>query len=184
MKDKLGLWKLIRANQTMAIVIVVVICILLSYGIFFTPRMEELRVKYLECKLCENQIVDARNQIQAASNLDKERSARVLISEKEAAAGIDDFTTHGKSLGVKFISIKPLDAIVPKGMPYKILPIEMEIEAKDDQFVKFLGSIDELKKAIVTVKSFDIIPDEDDSEILKADMVTEVYLSLKDKNAQ
>jgi len=183
MKDKLDLWKLIRANQTMAIVIVVAICMLLAYGIFFMPRLKELRVKYLECKTCESQILDVRNQIQAVANLDKERSRRMLISEKEAAEGIDDFTAHGKTMGVKFISIKPSDVIVPKDMPYKILPIEMEIEAEDDQFVKFMGSIDELKKAIVTVKSFDIIPDEENNKILKVDMVIEVYLSLEDENA-
>ncbi|MDP2929660.1 MAG: type 4a pilus biogenesis protein PilO [Candidatus Omnitrophota bacterium] len=184
MRDKFDLRKFISANQIAAIMIIIVVCMSLAYGIFFLPRMKELRVKYLECRLCESQVIDARNQVQAAFKLDKERGARVLISEKEAAGGIDEFTEHGKALGIKFISIKPGSIISPEGAPYKILPIEMEIEAKDDQFVKFMGSIDELKKAVVTVKSFDITPDKEDNKILKIDMVIEIYLSLKDEHAK
>ena len=179
MRDKLDLRKIVMANRTTAVIIAIVICMPLAYVIFFLPRMKALGVKYLECRTCESQVVDAHNQIQVVAKLDKERSRRVLITEKEAAVGIDEFTAHGKSLGIKFISIKPLNVIKPKDMPYKILPIEMEIEANDDQFVKFMGSIDELKKAIVTVNSFNIMPDKERDKMLKIDMVIEVYLSLR-----
>ena len=183
MSGKFDLMKLIRANQAIAIIVAIAISISLIYGIFFFSRVKELRAKYLDCRLCENRVIDARNLIQAASKLDKEFGIRMLISEKEAASGIDEFTKYSKSLGINFLSMKPGNIIIPEGMPYKILPIEMEIEATGGQFVKFVGSIDELKKAIVTVKSFDITPDKDDGRRLKVDMVIDMYLSLKDDYA-
>ncbi|MDO8535660.1 MAG: type 4a pilus biogenesis protein PilO, partial [Candidatus Omnitrophota bacterium] len=162
------------------VIVAIVVSISLAWGIFFLPRMKELRAKYSDCRSCESQVVDARNLIEAASKLDKESGARILISEKEAASGLDEFTKHGKSLGINFLSVKPGNVIIPKGMPCKILPIEMEIEATGEDFVKFAGSIDDLKKAIVTVKNFDITPDKDDGKKLKVDMVIDMYLSLKD----
>jgi Tfp pilus assembly protein PilO len=180
MNGKFDLIKLIRANQMVSVMVVIAIIMSFVYGMLFFPRMKVLRAKYLDCRSCESQVSDARNLIEAVSRLSKESGARTLISEKEAASGIDEFTKHSKSLGINFISMKPGDVITPKGMPYKILPIEMEIEATGEQFVKFAGSIDELKKAIVTVKSFNIMPNKDDFRRLKIDMVVDIYLSLKD----
>ena len=180
MSDKFDLMKIIRANQAIAIIVSVVITVALAYGIFFFPRMKELRARYLDCRLCESQVADGRNLIEAVAKLDKATGTRMLISEKEAASGIDEFTKHSKSLGVNFLSMKPGTVIFPQGMPYKILPIEMEIESTGEQFVKFVGSIDELKKAIVTVKRMSITSDKEDDRRLKIDMVIDMYLSLKD----
>ena len=184
MSAKFDLMKFVRDNQAIAIIMAIAISISLAFGIFFFPRMKELRVKYLDCRLCESQVVDARNLIEAVSKLNKESGARVLVSEKEASLGIDEFTKSSKPLGINFLSIKPGNIIIPEGMPYKILPIEMEIEATGEQFVKFAGSIDDLKKAIVIVKSFYITPDKDDEKKLKVSMVINMYLSLKDDNAE
>jgi len=183
MSDKFDLMKLIRTNQTVVIIVSIAVIVLLGYVIFFFPRVKELHAKYSDCRLCESQVVDARGLIETVSRLDKESGARILISEKEAATGIDEFTKHSKSLGINFVSMKPGNIITPDGMPYKILPIELEIEATGEQFVKFAGSIDELKKAIVTVKSFDITPDKEDDRKLKIVMVIDMYLSLKDDHA-
>ncbi len=183
MSDKFDLMKLIRANQTIVIIAVVAVIISLAWGILFFPRIKEARAEYLDCRLCESQVADARNLIEAVSRLDKETGTRTLISEKEASSGLDEFTKYSKSLGINFISVKPGNAMIPEGMPYKILPIEMEIEATGEQFVKFVGTIDELKKAIVTVKSFDITPERDDDRKLNINMVIDMYLSLKDDYA-
>lgn len=183
MSGKFDLMKLIKANQTAVIIVAIAISISFVYGVFFLPRMKALHAKYLDCRLYESQVVDARNLIQAVSKLNKESGVRMLISEKEAASGIDEFTKYSKSLGINFLSMKPGNVVIPEGMPYKILPIEMEIEATGEPFVRFVGSIDELKKAIVTVESFDITPDKEDERKLKVDMVIDMYLSLKDDYA-
>ena len=184
MSDKFDPIRMIRDNQTIAVIAAIAVIIVLAFGIFFFPRMKELRGKYIDCRACESRVVDARNLIEAVSKLNKQSGARVLISEKEAATGIDEFTKYSKSLGINFISVKPGDATVPQGKPYKVLPIEMEIESSGEQFVRFMGTIDELKKAIVTVKSLDIIPDDGDGRRLKVDIVINMYLSLKDDDAK
>ncbi|MDO8536127.1 MAG: type 4a pilus biogenesis protein PilO [Candidatus Omnitrophota bacterium] len=183
MNDKLDLIKIIKANKTITVILSIAIGASLIYAILFFPRMKELRAKYVDCRSCESQVAEARNLVEAVSKLAKESGARVLISEKEAASGIDEFTKHGKSLGINFISIKPGNVTIPEGMPYKVLPLDIDIEATGEQFVKFAGSIDELKKAIVTVQKFDIVPNKDDPKKLKVNMVINIYLSLKDDYA-
>jgi len=148
MNVNIKLIKLIKENQVITIIIACVIVVLITYLVIFAPLMKNLRIKYVECRNCENQILDARNLISYARNIDKSYAGRVLISEKEAAAGVDEFIKHGKALGINFVSVKPRDVIIKEGSPYKILPIELDIEAQDKQLVDFMGSIDELKKAI------------------------------------
>jgi len=171
---------LIRKNQAAAIASGAALAVATAYLVFFAPLLKELGSKYAECRSCENQVIDARNLVDLGDKIDKEYGGRVLLSEKEAAAGIDEFTKHGKSLGVSFISMKPGEIVAKEGAPYKILPIDMELEANDAQLVKFMGSIDELKKAIVKVKSFDITPTKNDRRTLNAHMVIDLYLSVKE----
>ena len=177
MSGNINLMKLIKENQIAAIAIACATAAVIVYLIMFAPLAKNLKLKYTECRICENQVLDARNLISYARNIDKSYAGRVLISEKEAAAGIDEFIKHGKSLGVHFISVKPGNIIIKEDAYYKILPMDLEIEAADKQFVSFMGSIDELKKAIVTVDSFDITPDMQDRRKLHADMIINIYLS-------
>lgn len=183
MSGKFDLMKIVKANQTAAVITVAVIIISFIYLILFFPAMKELHARYVDCRSCEGQVANARNLIESVSKLDKETGARMLISEKEAASGIDEFTKYSKSLGINFLSIKPGNITIPEGMPCKILPINMEIEATGEQFVRFVGSIDELKKAIVTVRSLNIAPDKENERKLKVDIVIDMYLSLRDDYA-
>ncbi|MBI5124433.1 MAG: type 4a pilus biogenesis protein PilO [Candidatus Omnitrophica bacterium] len=174
----------IRKNQAVAAVIGAASAGLIVYVLFFAPLTRKLGPSYLECRSCESEVAEGRNLIGYARNIDKSYGRRVLLSEKDAASAIEDITGHGKVLGINFISIKPRDVVIKEGLPYKILPIEMEMEATDRQFVDFIGSIDELKKAIVTVDSFDIKPDRIDREKLSAKMVIDIYLSLKETGSE
>jgi Tfp pilus assembly protein PilO len=60
------------------------------------------------------------------------------------------------------------------------MPIELELEANDKQFVDFLGSIDELKKAIVTVNNMDITPDPNNRARLRVKTTLHLYLSTRE----
>ena len=55
--------------------------------------------------------------------------------------------------------------------------IEMQLESNDKQLSDFLGSLDELKKGIVKVDSFEIRPKAEDSTILESKLVIDVYIS-------
>jgi len=169
--------KFVRENPMVFYAAAAALAALAAYLILFAPLLKKLGLKYVECRNCENRLWDARNTIKYAENLDKSVGARVLISEKEASAGIEELTRYGKSLGITFSEIKPGDVIYSAGASYKILPVEINMEANGGQFVKFMASVDELKKAIIRMRSFDIVPDNDDKNRLKINMVAEIYLS-------
>lgn len=181
MNVKNDLLKLIKDNPMAVIIIAIVIAAFIAYATIFTPLMKETKIKYLECRHYEIECLNAHNIIEYSRTIGKSYGGRVLISEKEAATGIEEFTEHAKNLGINFISIKPQNTVLKEGTPYKIMPIELELEADGKQFVDFLGSIDDLKKAIVTVDSFDITPESGDRTRLHAKMVIDLYLSVKER---
>jgi len=184
MSDNIDIKKILKEKQAAVLAISAVLVLALVYGIVFAPITHRLRLKYQECRTCENQVRDARNIIGIGHDIDKEYGSRTLISERQAAVGIEDFTRSAKSLGINFISIKPQNVIKQENALCKILPVGLSFEASGEQFVKFLASIDELKKAIVTVKSFDITPDKNDRRQLKINMVINIYLSLREDNLE
>lgn len=164
--------RLIIALFAAAAVVTVVI-----YAIIYKPLINRLKVSYRECRLCENQVADARNMIEIAG---KTSGDRVLVAEKDTLFAMDELTKHGKTMGVNFISIRPGNIVDDPSAKYKILPIDMEIEASDEQASKFIGSLDELKKAVMKVKSFDISPDEHDRTKVKAKLTVDMYLSKRE----
>lgn len=179
MSVKNNLIKLIKENPMAVLAVVVIVAAFVVYVIVFVPMMNNMKTKYIECRSCENNVMNAHNIIEYSRTISKSYGGRILISEKEAATGIDEFTEHAKKLGIHFLCIKPQTTILKQGTPYKIMPIELELEANDKQFVNFLGSIDELKKAIVTVNNFVITPESNDRTRLHVKMVIDVYLSIR-----
>ena len=184
MKDKIDIIKIVKENQVVALIISTVFIVIFIYILVFVPLANKLRIKYLECVGSEGQVADTRHLIEMGHKIDKEYGSRVLISEQQAAAGIEEFTRYGKSLGISFLSMKPQDIIKQESAQYKILPLELSFEASGEQFVKFIGTIDELKKVIVTVKSFNITPEAGDRKKLRVNMVINIYLSLEEGNSE
>jgi Tfp pilus assembly protein PilO len=169
--------KLVKENPIVVYSIAVALVVFVTYFIIFAPVLKKLGVKYAECRICESQLSDARSTIDYAANLDKSIGTRILISEKEASAGIEELTRFGKSMGIDFSEIKPGDAKMGPDGSYKVMLVEINMEATGDQFLKFMGSVDELKRAIVRMSSFDVRPDKDDRSRLIINMVVEMYLS-------
>jgi len=177
MSERIDIRKFVKENPAVVYGVAAIVAALVVYVIFFAPLLKKLGIKYTECRNCENQLWEARNTIEYAASLDRSAGARVLISEKEASSGIEELTKFGKSLGIAFSGIKPGDVVYGSGSSYKIMPVELNMEANGDQFVKFMGSVDELKKAIVRMKSFNITPDSNDRNMLKINLIVEIYLS-------
>lgn len=171
--------KLLKENRIAVFIAAAVLLLITVFAIVIVPIAHKLSLTYQECRGYEEQAAEARRTVEIGRKIDKEYGGRSLISEQEAAVGIEEFTRYAKSLGINFFSIRPGDIIKEEGMPYKILPIELSFQASDEQFIKYMTSIDELKKAIVTIKSFDITPDSIDRRQLKVTMVIDIYLSLQ-----
>lgn len=146
-------------------------------AIFYLPLMGRFKSVYFECRTCENEVLEARNIIESVG---KNTSDRTLMTEKEVLFAMDEFVKQGKAKGVNFIFIKPRDAHEVQGAPYKTMPIDMEIEGPDENLSEFIGSLDELKKAVVKIKSFEITPNADNRTRLTAKVTIDVYITTRD----
>ena len=147
------------------------------YTVIYGPLIKKAGGKYSECVSVEKRVHEARRLIESAG---KAYGDMVLMTEKESAVAISDLTNHGNKMGVNFISITPGDIAKEPGFKYKILPIEIVVEAKDEKLAAFMGSLDELKRNIIKIKNFDIVPDKFDRTYLRAKFTLEVYLSARD----
>lgn len=147
---------------------------LLVYFAVYGPLIRQLNSKNAECKAIESGVLYARHIIESS---DKAGGARMLIAEKDVSLAINELTNYGKNIGVNFVSILPKEKAPGKDARYNVFPIEMEIEAPDEEFSIFLGSLDIIEKALIKVKSFDITPDPADRMRVKAKVVVDMYLS-------
>lgn len=183
MKGKINIIKIIKENELAALITPAAAVIIIISIALLMPLSNKARGRYLECGMYEGKAANARKLIEVSQKLGPEYQGRIFVSEQQAALGIEEFTAHGRSLGINFLSLKPENIIKPESALYKILPVELSFEASGEQFVKFIGSIDELKKAIVTVKSFILAVDKSDRKKLMVNMEVEIYLSPEEGDA-
>ncbi|MDP2913806.1 MAG: hypothetical protein Q8N91_07390, partial [Candidatus Omnitrophota bacterium] len=122
------------------------ILVLLVYLVVYAPLIRQLKKKHAECKATESETLYACHIVESAG---KAGGVRMLIAEKDVSLAINELTNYGKDIGVNFVSILPKDIVRGKDARYNVLPIEMEIEAPDERFSAFLGSLDELEKVLI-----------------------------------
>jgi hypothetical protein len=174
---KISKIELTGRNLVIAITVSTALAIFAIYMIFYAPLLRELGRKYNELMICEKQTACARDVINSAGSI---YSDRVLMMEKDIALAISQLTKHGKEMGINFISITPKDLIDEKGAEYKIFPVEMEIEAADEKFSDFIGSLEDQKATVIKVTSFDITPVKGDGSRLNAKVVIYMYISKRE----
>ncbi len=151
---------------------VVVILVLGLYLFLYSPLISKLKSADLECKTIEADVFQARDRITSSGIGDTKKG---LIIEEDVSFAIDELTKQGKLKSINFISMTSKN--IEKGEPqYKILPIEMEIESTYEELGTFLCSLEELKKSLVTVRSFNITSNEKDPTRLETKLVVNMYL--------
>ena len=151
-----------------------VLVVLAVYLVFYAPLIGRLKKAYSECKSAEGQRLQARQMIESMGEAHEEK---ILITEKEASQAIDELTKHCGLKGVDIVSINPREVIEGQEAQFKILPIEMEIKATDQQFAAFIGSLFELKKGVIKIRSFDLVPDSTEKTKFKINLVLDMYLA-------
>ena len=144
------------------------------YLIFYVPLTRDLRRGFLECRELESEALECRNIIASAGKIYEER---VLLTEKEISKAIDELTKYGKWKRVNFVSMNPRKIIEEKGSEYKRLPVKIEIKSGYEQLGMFLGSLDDLEKSLIKVKSFNIIPGKEDADKVITNLLVEIYFS-------
>lgn len=146
------------------------------YLVFYQPLFYQMKIKGGHCHSLEGQVKEMRKSLGTLKIKDREK---VLINEEEVSMALRELTLQGKSAGVNFVSVTPKEAQKPAGSPYRILPIETELESTYEAFGTFLGSLDKLQKGIVTVGQFKAVPSKPDSLELHAQLTLNLYLGEK-----
>lgn len=169
---KIGKIELTQERLTIVVIAIIVIAILGIYLIFFTPLISKLRTERLESRSIESNVLECRNIIESSG-----KGERTLITEEDVSQAIDELTKHGKFKGVNFISMKPKKIEKKEDSQFKILPVEIELESTYENLGVFLGSLDDLEKGLIKVRSFDITADKEDPSKLTTDLIAEIYIS-------
>ncbi|NQU95201.1 MAG: type 4a pilus biogenesis protein PilO [Candidatus Omnitrophica bacterium] len=173
---KIGNIEITPEKKIIAIITAVLVLAITIYVIFFAPLFVKLKIKFSEYMAIEHEVRQYRSIIESAG---KVYSERTLQSEEDVSRSIDELAKHGKVKDVKFISINPEKVVRKEDTQYKVLPVEMELESTYAGLGVFLGSLDDLEKTLVKVKSFNISHDKNDPTKFITDLEVEVYLSEK-----
>jgi Tfp pilus assembly protein PilO len=164
-------------RQRVIVIIIGVIIIIIAglYLFLYKPIISRLRTARSECCVIEADVAQARQSTDSVKMADIKGG---LITEEEISFAIDELTRQGKLEDVNFISMKPGEIEKSKG-PYEILPIEIEAESLYDRLGTFLGTLDELERSLVTIRSFKITPAKADPSRLRSELVVNMYIAGK-----
>jgi Tfp pilus assembly protein PilO len=159
-------------NKQITMVSAAVIMVAGMHFIFCRPIMKDLKTKVQTYRVLDAQVRDARGVIASAGKITEERD---LLSEREVSVAIDELAKTGKSMTVAFQSIRPRELAQGPDPRCKVLPVDLTVEATDRQMVSFMGALDDLKRNLITISSFDVVPDKDDPTKLRATMTVNLY---------
>jgi Tfp pilus assembly protein PilO len=169
---------LVQRKLSLIISIAVALIVIAMHGVFYAPLIRKLKAGSLENKALEKYLEDARYAIEQTELNQEERA---LITEDEVSLAIAELTQYGKLKGISFISIKPGEIISETGGQYKILPLEIIMSVSEQKFAVFLGSLANLQKSVIKVKSFDAALNTENENKLKVNMVLYIYTLEKEK---
>lgn len=172
--------ELTKEKVIRVVVSMVVIASLGLYIFLYRPLINGLKTASSKCKSSEDEVSRVRELIAPLKIMNIKRS---LIREETVALAINELTRQAKLEGINFLSMEQKKVKRPKGISYKVLPIEIELVATYEKLGVFLGILDILEKSLVTVKSFDVILDKNDVNALKTKMVFNIYI-MDEKNAR
>lgn len=105
------------------------------------------------------------------------RGEKKFSPRQKASLVIDELTRKGRKQGISFLSLATQD--IKKEGSYLILPIEIEMEGGYKELGVFLGSLDDLKKALFTVESFTLRAYKGRPEILRCRLILSAYLGVE-----
>jgi len=160
--------KKLKISISCAIAVIVLGTCIYTFG-SLNYELKRLSLKY---NAKEQSIQEAR-RIMESIGITGIKSA--VMTEEDISHAINELTQYGETKGIDFISITPKEK--RKEGPYEVLPIEIEQRATYKDLGVFCGSLAELKKSLITIKSFNIFPDKEDLEKLRIKLTILIYLS-------
>ncbi len=150
--------------------------LILFFVFLIQPLSGKVRLKEEELRLVEQKLEEGREMIKVAG---KWGQGGALLRKEEISLAMDEITKAGKSFDVSFVSISPRETEAVPGISCRRLPIEINVKSRYQDLGTFLGSLEKLKKSVVTVRQFVLSRDEAQPSHVNSRMLVDVYL--KDK---
>jgi len=164
--------ELTRQQLVVIVSVAVAVASLGIYLILFRPLINKLKLLHLECNGLETSVLQARDAI---SFLKLKELKKEFVSETNLPLAIEELTKEGKVKGINFISLTPKQ-IERQQESYKILPIEMELEASYVILGAFLGRLDDLNKSLVRIRKFNIVSNKANPKISTVRLSLDMYI--------
>ncbi|MCX5699525.1 MAG: type 4a pilus biogenesis protein PilO [Candidatus Omnitrophica bacterium] len=144
-----------------------------AYLILFRPLINKLKLLHSEYQGLETSISRARDAI---SSLKLEGLKKELVSEADVSLAIEELTKKGKAKGINFISLTPQQIAREPGH-YKVLPVDLELEASYAMLGDFLGKLDDLNRSLIRVRKFNLVSNKLNPKILITKLSLDMYFS-------
>lgn len=163
-------------KKNVPLIAAVVIGLLIVLGLFVLPLKKAITRKAQEYKGLQAQLIlGYQNQ----KIFQRNGVPKKLIGQKDVAAVIDSITKEGRRLALNFKSLSPQEP-VDANAAYAALPVRMELEGDYKQAGLFLGALENLNGALVSVDSFHIIHEEKIFPKLLISFTVHIYLTKGD----
>ncbi|OGX23940.1 MAG: hypothetical protein A3J51_03815 [Omnitrophica WOR_2 bacterium RIFCSPHIGHO2_02_FULL_45_21] len=141
-------------KKNLRIVLRIAVFLFLLFGFIYFPLLKEIRKSDSLCKSLKEQLKTAEN----LRDFQKAGIHKRFVSQKELALTLDKITEAAKSRSLNFISISQQEIKALDG--YRVLPVEMELDAGYKQLGLFWGDLENLQDVLVTVENFQASSDE------------------------
>lgn len=158
-------------KKNLSIVLGFAVFLFLLFGFIYFPLLKEIRKKDSFWK-------DLKEQLKTAENLRDFQKAGIhkrFVSQKDLGLVLDKITEAAKSRSLNFKSISQEEVKALDG--YRVLPVEMELDADYKQFGLFLGDLENLQDALVTVENFRLSSDEQLLPKILCSLTLNIYIT-------
>lgn len=132
----------------------VAVFLFLLFAFIYFPQLKEIRKRDSLWKSLKEQLKTAEN----LRDFQKAGIHKRFISQKELGLTLDRITEAAKSRSLNFKSISQQEIKALDG--YRVLSVEMELDGDYKQLGLFLGDLENLQDALVTVENFRLSSDE------------------------
>lgn len=149
-----------------------VFCLLVF--VVYGPVNKQLRKAKKQTRAIEQEVLTAREKIKVLKQSDTEQR---IATQDTVSLAIEEFTKIGRLKDINYVSIVPQGVENIPDSVYKVLPVDIEMDSNYETLGTFLGLLRDLKKGLITVRSFHITPDKHNSLILRTKITLLIYLS-------
>ena len=162
-----------RASVAYILIAVLAIVSIVLYLLLYRPLIQKLHTNYDKCRLVENDLVNARLEVDSAAAEPVERD---IVFEDSVLLAVDELANSAKLTKVNFISISPDKIGASDYSDFKAFPVRIILDGKFEDVASFLESLSALNKSLVKVKSFDMTKTENDPYKIKMILNVNLYV--------